>query len=88
MWMFQNMETYRNALSRLLTEMCLQRPLLIVIDSIDQVREYGTHSTDWLPTTLPENVKLILSVTQDGPMFLELQQKIPSASFIEVKLDA
>ncbi|XP_063237108.1 NACHT domain- and WD repeat-containing protein 1 isoform X2 [Bacillus rossius redtenbacheri] len=83
-WDAHNMESYRTALSRLLTEMCLQRPTLIVIDNLDQVREYGTQSVDWLPAVLPENVKLILSVAQDSPVFAELKQKIPSATFVEM----
>nr|CAD7263262.1 unnamed protein product [Timema shepardi] len=49
------------------------------------VCDYGTQSIDWLPVKLPENVKLILSVTHDSPTFTDLEGRLKdTAAFIKM----
>jgi hypothetical protein len=44
------------------------------------VKEYGTQNVDWLPDKLPENVKIVFSVSDDSPVFAEIQKKVKSLS--------
>lgn len=60
----QNIEEYQKILPDLLTASSLQRPLVIILDGLDQVREYSSTNTAWIPTKLPDNIKLIISVTE------------------------
>uniref|UniRef100_A0A0K0FUG2 NACHT domain-containing protein n=1 Tax=Strongyloides venezuelensis TaxID=75913 RepID=A0A0K0FUG2_STRVS len=47
------------------------RPLILVLDSLDLLSKLdGAHELLWLPTTLPPNVKLIVSLN-NGPSILE-----------------
>lgn len=78
------METYAKALPTLLNAICLQRPLIILIDGIDQVKFFSSCTIDWLPTKLPDNVKLILSVAEESKMFHDIKSKIDSKHFIKV----
>ncbi len=36
-------------------------PLVIVIDSLDQLRDYGTGLRDWVPTNVSDKVTFVLS---------------------------
>jgi tetratricopeptide (TPR) repeat protein len=50
--------------SEWLSECSQNRPLLILIDGLDQLDgQYDAHDLDWLPKTLPANVRLICSST-------------------------
>ncbi|XP_069676393.1 NACHT and WD repeat domain-containing protein 2 isoform X2 [Periplaneta americana] len=79
-WAAHSIKSYTELLPRLLAASCLHRPQVIMIDGIDQVKEYGTQNLDWLPIKLPENVKLILSVADDSPVFAEIKKKISDSS--------
>ncbi|XP_049833754.1 NACHT domain- and WD repeat-containing protein 1 [Schistocerca gregaria] len=74
-WATQNVKSLSEKLPALLAAACLQRPQIIMIDGIDQIREYGSKTIDWLPLTLPESVKLIVSVADDSPLFTELKER-------------
>lgn len=82
----QNLETYSNILPTVLSASCLQRPLIILIDGIDQVKSYSTKVTDWVPNTLPGNIKLILAVTEDNQMHKELAERLDSGCFVKMPL--
>ncbi|CAG9853566.1 unnamed protein product [Phyllotreta striolata] len=79
-----NIETYQKILPNLLTASCLQRPLVIVLDGLDQVRSYSSKSIDWLPTVLPDNIKLIISVSENSEMLEKINEKIDRNCFIQV----
>ncbi|XP_045482226.1 NACHT and WD repeat domain-containing protein 2 isoform X1 [Harmonia axyridis] len=81
-----NLETYKRVLPSLLGASCLQRPLIILIDGLDQVRTYSSKTIDWLPEKLPENIKLILSVSERSPMYSDLKKKLPEGKFIKMPL--
>ena len=47
-----------------------------------QVREFGDQTCDWLPLSLPENIKLVISVEEESPMLAAIQAKIQDAAKI------
>lgn len=52
---------------RLLASARRQRPLLLVLDSIDQLSPvYDAYRVTWLPVRLPPHVKLVVSTLVDG----------------------
>jgi hypothetical protein len=53
---------------------------LMYCSNLLQVKEYGTQNVDWLPDKLPENVKIVFSVSDDSPVFAEIQKKVKSLS--------
>ncbi|KFM57174.1 NACHT and WD repeat domain-containing protein 1, partial [Stegodyphus mimosarum] len=59
------MHSWGHGLSKLLLKVSELRPLIIIIDGIDQLAEYSSKDLQWLPRELPPNVKLIITV-QDG----------------------
>lgn len=64
---------------------CKIRPLVIMIDGIDQVKGYGSTSLEWVPSELPENVKLIMTVRDDSPQMSLLQTIIEDrACFLKI----
>ncbi|EFA06477.1 hypothetical protein TcasGA2_TC009369 [Tribolium castaneum] len=81
-----NIETYEKILPNLLAASCLQRPLILILDGIDQVRSYSSKSIEWLPTKLPDNIKLVLSVSEGSDEFLQIGRKISPNTFIKMPL--
>ncbi|XP_006814909.1 NACHT domain- and WD repeat-containing protein 1-like [Saccoglossus kowalevskii] len=62
------------------------RPLLIIIDNIENVRkDFDAHNLQWLPANLPTNVFVIVSITHDSQLKVTLEKKILiSSNFIQV----
>ncbi|CAH1364281.1 hypothetical protein MTP99_000667 [Tenebrio molitor] len=81
-----NIETYERILPTLLAASCLQRPLIIILDGIDQVRGYSSKSIEWLPATLPENIKLVLSVSEGSDFYVQIAKRINQNTFIKMPL--
>ncbi|XP_074036921.1 NACHT and WD repeat domain-containing protein 2 [Leptinotarsa decemlineata] len=81
-----NIKTYQEVLPALLTETCLQRPLVILLDGLDQVRKYSSKSIDWLPTVLPDNIKLIISVSESSEMYSKISEKLNEDNFIKMPM--
>uniref|UniRef100_A0A6P7FUD4 NACHT and WD repeat domain-containing protein 2 isoform X1 n=1 Tax=Diabrotica virgifera virgifera TaxID=50390 RepID=A0A6P7FUD4_DIAVI len=81
-----NIETYQKVLPNLLTASCLQRPLIILLDGLDQVRAYSSKNIDWLPTVLPDNIKLIISVSEQSDMHAKISEKLNQDNFIQMPL--
>ena len=84
--LLQNIATYEKILPTLLAASCLQRPLIIILDGIDQVRGYSSKSIEWLPTKLPENIKFVLSVSEGSDFYVQIAKKINQNSFIKMPL--
>lgn len=82
--LLQNIETYSKVLPTLLTAICLQRPLILLIDGIDQVKSFSSYTINWLPVKLPDNIKLILSVAEESKMFQDIKAKVDSKNFIKM----
>lgn len=81
-----NVETYAKTLPALLTATCLQRPLIIMLDGIDQVKCLNSKTVDWLPTKLPDNIKLILSVQEGSDLYSDMTNLIDNKSFVKMPL--
>lgn len=64
----------------------LQRPIVILLDGIDQIKSFNSKTIDWLPINLPENVKLILSITTDSQFHSDVRGIIGGESFIQMPL--
>lgn len=79
-WAVHSIQSYAELLPRLLAASFIHRPQIIMIDGIDQVKDYGTQNLDWLPIKLPENVKFIFSVANDSHVFSEVQKKITDSA--------
>ncbi|CAL4059801.1 unnamed protein product, partial [Meganyctiphanes norvegica] len=64
---------------------CKARPLVIMIDGVDQVKRYGSTSLEWVPRELPEHVKLIMTVRDDSAQMTQLQSIIEDrACFLKI----
>lgn len=81
---FQNVESYTQLLPRLLTASCIQRPLIILLDGIDQVKSFSSKTIEWLPLKLPDNIKLIVSVTEDSEIHKAIINKVNAESFVKM----
>lgn len=82
----QTIETYSKIIPSILSASCLQRPLIILIDGIDQVKSYSSRGIEWIPSTLPDNIKLILAVTEDTQMHKDLANCLDASNFIKMPL--
>lgn len=60
--------------------------MILVLDGIDQVKSFSSKTLEWLPVKLPDNIKLIMSVSEDSDMHKEMVKLIDSKSFIEMPL--
>ncbi|KAF5283296.1 hypothetical protein FQR65_LT13975 [Abscondita terminalis] len=60
------------------------RPLIILIDGIDQVNYFNSYTIDWLPNKLPDNIKLILTIAEECNIYDDLKTKIDAKYFIKM----
>ena len=57
-----DLSSLTNFFKNLLTSASEERPLFIILDSLDSLSPMNAaHSLSWLPVNLPKNVKIILS---------------------------
>ncbi|XP_030753342.1 NACHT and WD repeat domain-containing protein 2 [Sitophilus oryzae] len=75
------MEDYQKVLPNLLAASSVQRPLIIILDGLDQVREYSSTTLQWVPPKLPDNIKLIVSVAENSTMHQELKKRLGEGCF-------
>jgi hypothetical protein len=54
-----------------------EHPLLLVIDALDQLSA-NPQPTEWLPRSLPANVRVVVSVLPDRPELAELNGRLPA----------
>ncbi|XP_077284296.1 NACHT domain- and WD repeat-containing protein 1 isoform X2 [Arctopsyche grandis] len=52
------------AFQKIISEIAQQRPTIIMIDGLDQVQGFNSASLDWIPTKLPDNVKIVITVAE------------------------
>ncbi|XP_022246220.1 NACHT domain- and WD repeat-containing protein 1-like [Limulus polyphemus] len=71
-------------LNFLLTRVHSTRPLLIIIDGIDQVSSYSSRDIHWIPLELPQHVKMILSFQSGSEEFEKLKKIFNEEAYIEV----
>jgi hypothetical protein len=56
-----------------------ERPLIVFLDALDQLSEaHGARGLTWLPDTLPEHVRLVVSTRREAETFETLKRKQPT----------
>uniref|UniRef100_T1IHI5 NACHT domain-containing protein n=1 Tax=Strigamia maritima TaxID=126957 RepID=T1IHI5_STRMM len=76
----QNMLHLAKELPLLFNKVSPKRPLVVILDGIDQVQFYSSLSLAWVPANLAPHVKLILTLRDDCPQLSELKAFISEAS--------
>ncbi|XP_077982250.1 NACHT domain- and WD repeat-containing protein 1-like isoform X2 [Glandiceps talaboti] len=76
----------RKELPKILKKVQAKRPLVMIIDGIDEVKSSDYNELDWIPKSLPPHVKMILSTSSDNsPGFNSLKSYLTDSScFLEV----
>lgn len=53
----------------LLQRLAPVRPLVVLLDGLDYIVPSSSTSFQWLPSILPDNVRLVLTVTEPSPLY-------------------
>ncbi|RZF39182.1 hypothetical protein LSTR_LSTR014668 [Laodelphax striatellus] len=61
-----SLDTYAQIFRNTLATTALQRAIIIILDGLDQVHDFGSDNYDWLPTSLPSNVRMIVTANDDN----------------------
>lgn len=72
---FQSIGEHNSFFSMLLRRACAERPLVVILDGLDQVEEHSGRSLTWFPTVLPPHVKLVISLREGSNELLDMQVK-------------
>lgn len=73
MCLLQGLPQLINEFHSLLGLVGAERPLMILLDGLDELSEEHGADLSWISTPLPSNVHLILSATTDAPCTQTLQ---------------
>lgn len=60
------MVTFCEVFQRLIAEIAQQRPTVFMVDGLDQADDFSPPTLNWIPSRLPDNVKIVLT-TSEGP---------------------
>jgi hypothetical protein len=72
--------------SRLLHLSSPDKPLIILLDAIDQLSDsYQDGRIEWLPFKLPKHVKIIISLIPIESYFLQIEMYIPVQNLLELQ---
>ena len=82
------MDSWQSKLPELLAGAAEKRTLVVIVDGLDQLKEYGTQSVEWLPQELPVNVKLIVTLWDGSPLLAAVQGKLSPDQIISVRAEA
>jgi hypothetical protein len=74
----------RAAFQDYLERACAQRPVVILLDGVNQLDSAADPTgMEWLPTAVPANARFVLSAV-DGPALRTLRQRFPELREIEL----
>lgn len=63
-----------------------EKPLILFLDALDQLSDVNNaRDLSWLPSNLPEHVRLVVSVVQESEFLAVLQRKLPEQNLVELK---
>ncbi|UYV85146.1 hypothetical protein LAZ67_X004724 [Cordylochernes scorpioides] len=80
---FAFQQTKEEPLRQLLEK--VPRPIVILVDGLDQLGSRGLDLVSWVPVELPANVYLVLSATTGSSQFEKLKNVIPDEScYLEI----
>ncbi|XP_065205411.1 NACHT domain- and WD repeat-containing protein 1 [Planococcus citri] len=83
-WEPHSISKYVELFPKLLSLASENRPVLIVIDGLDQLRG-PADNIDWIPVLLPRNIKFIISVTENTTAITNVQNKLQdTAVFVQI----
>lgn len=84
LWQTHNISKYVELFPKFLSLASENRPVLIVIDGLDQLQGLA-NNLDWMPVLLPRNIKFIISVTESTSVVSDIQEKLrDTAVFVEI----
>lgn len=87
-WASHTVDSWREQLPELLAGAASKRTLVVMVDGLDLLKNYGIVSGDWLPAELPDNAKLIVTLWDGSAMLPALRARLPANAFISMpKLD-
>ncbi|CAH1780311.1 unnamed protein product [Owenia fusiformis] len=72
----KSLEEHKRTLPSLLSKASSFVPILIILDGLDQVRDYGSDSINWIPSELPENVRLVITLESSSNMLASLKNHL------------
>ncbi|XP_060535991.1 NACHT and WD repeat domain-containing protein 2 [Cylas formicarius] len=81
-----SVEVYKKMVPSLLKASSLQRPMVVILDGLDQARDYSAKEVDWVPAKLPDNIKLIISVSEDSQTYKDLKKRLSESNFVKMPL--
>ncbi|XP_073986625.1 NACHT domain- and WD repeat-containing protein 1 isoform X1 [Rhodnius prolixus] len=70
-----SLENYTKLFPQCLADATKQGKILVIIDAIDQFRDFGENCASWIPSNVPVNCKLVLSCTEKNSVFLDSIKK-------------
>ena len=82
-------EELRAEFARRLGPATAERPLVVFLDALDQLNPVdNAHSLDWLPSDLPEQVRVVVSILdragEAGQCLQAARARLPLGHFLEV----
>lgn len=72
---FQDMTCYEKLFPELLSVIAIQRPVVLILDGLDRIE---VPNLDWIPQSLPNNAKMIISASTDSNLYNQFKAKFPS----------
>ncbi|XP_013386906.1 NACHT domain- and WD repeat-containing protein 1 isoform X2 [Lingula anatina] len=82
-----NLKWLMNEFDDLLSHANTDKPLLIILDGLDRLileQDSANDLQSWIPSKLPDNVHIVLSMNTGSEIMNLLQQKIPAEKFLEI----
>ncbi|KAL0276683.1 UNVERIFIED_CONTAM: hypothetical protein PYX00_004199 [Menopon gallinae] len=70
-----DMTSYEKIFPELISAIAIQRPVVIVLDGLDRIE---VPNLDWIPQSLPNNAKMIVSASTDSNLYNQFKAKFPS----------
>lgn len=80
-----SLDELRQQFLRLIKELSQDGQTLIVIDAVNQIQG-GTDMPDWIPSLLPDGIKLIISIKQDDDSKAQIERAENDNLFYVVRL--
>ncbi|KAL5233574.1 hypothetical protein ACI65C_000984 [Semiaphis heraclei] len=81
-WFKHDVQLYTEQITRLLGSIGSKRPVTLIVDGIDR---FENDLVDWIPQSLPNNVKIVVSALEPSTHLNQLHQTIKSTdSYIRI----
>ncbi|KAF0768010.1 Leucine-rich repeat and WD repeat-containing, partial [Aphis craccivora] len=82
-WYKHDVQLYSEQIIRLLGSIGSKRPVTLIVDGLDR---FENDSVDWIPQSLPKNVKIVVSASEPSAYLNRLRQTIKTMdSYIQIE---